>query len=212
MSYVITQSNPCQLVDTDVPVVQEVPAQVLAHGYAGIVRYVPLPGLNSAKDISAAELKGILDAGLALLLVQHVRYQGWNPGKCSGDGDATAAIQAAEAAGYLQGGHIYLDLEGIAGTAADTTAYAQDWSAAIVAAGYCAGCYVGYAVPLNAVQLYDLSNFHTYWSAPGPWKVATRGFAMTQGEPEVSVGDVNFDPDTVQADSLGDTPFWMVNQ
>jgi hypothetical protein len=210
MPYIIAQSTPCKIVDTASPVLDGLPAQVKAENYLGLVRYVPLSGVDASKDISPSELQGVLAAGLALMLVQHVRYPGWNPGKCSGDGDATSAIQAAENAGYLQGGHIYLDLEGISGTAADTKAYAEDWSAAVVASGYCAGCYVGNDVPLNAVQLYDLSNFHTYWSDAGPRQVATRGFALKQHE-QIQIAAVGFDPDTLTADRLNDTPFWMIN-
>jgi hypothetical protein len=212
MAYVIAQSTPCNMVDISAKVQRSAPAEVSAKGYSGIIRYVPLPGVDPSADIDASELKGILDAGLALLLVQHVRYAGWNPAKCSGHGDALRAIEFAEAAGYLQGGHVFLDLEGISGSAADTKTFAEDWASTIVQAGYGAGCYVGYDVTLNAVQLYNLHNIHSYWGAPGPWQVATRGFALRQKTPKVTIANLEFDPDSLQADNLGDTPFWMISQ
>jgi hypothetical protein len=52
-------------------------------------------------------------------------------------------------------------------------------------------------------------HFHSYWSDAGPRSVATRGFAMKQLSPEVTIDGVGFDPDTLRADALGDTPFWM---
>jgi hypothetical protein len=209
MPYIIQQSAPCNLVDTDEKLAPNILKQEAALRYAGVVRYVPLPSNGAKQDIDAVELQAILDSGLALLLVQHVRRPGWNPAQCSGKIDAQLAIQTAEAAGYLPGGHIFLDLEGIAGTAQDTKAFAEDWAATIVNGGYCAGCYVGYEVPLNAVQLYNLHDFHSYWSDAGQRSVATRGFAMKQLSPEVTIEGVGFDPDTLQADALGDTPFWM---
>jgi hypothetical protein len=210
VSYIVQQSTNCNLVDTSAKLTPTVIAAVKAAAYSCILRYVPLPNDGAAKDIDVVELGNILDAGLALMLVQHVRYPGWNPAKCSGQADALAAIESASAAGYLAGGHIYLDLEGISGTAADTKAFAEEWAATIVQASYCAGCYVGYDVPLNAVQLYNLHDFHSYWSDAGPRSVATRGFAIKQHEPEVSIAGVGFDKDTLQPDKLGDTPFWMV--
>jgi hypothetical protein len=210
MPNVVQQAIACDVVDTDAKLTPAVIAQVAAKGYAGVVRYVPLPGVKADNDIDAGELQAIVDGGLAAMLVQHVRYPGWNPAMCSGQGDALAAIETAKTAGYLPGGHIFLDLEGIDGSAADTKVFAEQWGATIVQAGYCAGCYVGYGVPLNAVQLYNLHDFHSYWSDAGPRQVATRGFAMKQKGPAVTIGGIRFDPDTMQPDRLGDMPFWMI--
>jgi hypothetical protein len=212
MPNIVQQANACNIVDTDTKLTPTVLAQVAANGYAGIVRYVPLPSNSVRGDIDATELQAILDAELSLLLVQHVRTPGWNPAKCSGKGDALAAIETAKAAGYLPGGHVFLDLEGISGTAPDTKAFAEEWAATIVQAGYCAGCYVVYDVPLNAVQLYNLHNFHSYWSDAGPRNVATRGFAIKQKQPTVKIAGVDFDADALRPDNLGDTPFWMMAQ
>ncbi len=210
MPDVIEQATPCDLVDTSRKLTSDVIGQVAAAGYACIVRYLPLPGVGADGDIDSAELRAILDGGLAAMLVQHVRFPGWDPQTCSGKGDALAAIERAAAAGYACGGHIYLDLEGIRGTASATKRFAEEWAAAVVDAGYCAGCYVGYAVPLNAVQLYNLHDFHSYWSDAGTRHVATRGFAIKQKQPEVTIGGVAFDADTLRADLLGDTPCWMI--
>jgi|GEM_PF-1448466 len=212
MTDVVQQAVACKMVDTSWKITSALAQQVAAGGYAGIIRYVPLPHNDATHDIDATELRAILDAGLALMLVQHVRKPGWNPAQCSGKIDALAAIETGRTAGYLQGAHVYLDLEGMApaATASDTKAFAEDWAATIVQAGYCAGCYVGFDVPLNAVQLYNLHDFHSYWSDAGPRRVATRGFALKQQAPEIKIGGVEFDQDTLQPDKLGDTPFWML--
>lgn len=205
----IRQAIAGSIVDTSKKLTPEVIKQVAALGFEGIVRYVPLPGVDPALDIDVDELRAIMDTGLATMLVQHVRFANWNPGVEDGTVDARVASDHARGAGYLPGGHIFLDLEGIQGTAQDTKRFAETWAAAIVQAGYCAGCYVGFGVPLNAVQLYNLHDFHCYWSDAGPRAVATRGFAIKQHAPEIRIAGIEFDRNTVSPDKLGDFPFWM---
>jgi hypothetical protein len=199
-------------VDTDCKVAQNVATTVIVAGYSGIARYLPLPGNSPKGDIDAAELQGILGTGLALLLVQHVRRPGWSPAKCSGETDALTAVEFAKAAGYAPGAHVFLDLEGIEGTAQDTTTFAEEWAAVVVQTGYRAGCYVGYGVPLDGLQLYNLHHFNSYWSDAGPRSVATRGFAIKQQEPVITLGGVSFDPDILQLDNLNEAPFWMTDE
>jgi len=203
------RARPGSIVDTDVKLSTELVQQIRAAGYLGVARYVPLPNNSPAGDIDAKELASILDGGLGLLLVQHVRKPGWNPGAHSGDADAHMALEFARASGYMPSGHIFLDLEGIAGTGPDTKAFAEAWAAVIAAGGYSAGCYVGYDVPLNAQELYDLHTINSYWSDAGPRAVARRGFAIKQ-HPEIKIAGVAFDPDTIQVDGCGDTPFWTI--
>lgn len=192
-------------VDTAWPLTPVVCQALVAAGKRGVGRYVPLPGNNSAGDISAAEAQRITGAGLQLLLVQHVRRPGWSPLHCDGRADAVAACAAALAAGYPSGAHLFLDLEGIVGTDAPSCAvFAQDW-AVEVRRYFAAGLYVGYDVPLSAAQLYALPSFTSYWSDPGPRNVATRGFALKQGA-GVVISGVGFDLDEVRADELGDVP------
>ncbi|MGH7435580.1 MAG: glycoside hydrolase domain-containing protein [Polyangiaceae bacterium] len=200
----------CRIVDTSAKLTSDLLPAIVDAGYAGVVRYVRLPGVDDTWDIDADELNAILGAGLGLLLVQHVRYPGWNPASYSGAGDAAAAIERARAAGYGAGSHLFLDLEGVKARATDATIrFANDWADAVVAAGYEAGCYVGYAVPLTAVQLYDLHKMSSYWSDAGPRAVATRGFAIRQ-RAEIQIGGVPFDPDDVTPDDQGDTPSWTI--
>jgi len=183
-------------------------AQVKDAGFIGAVRYVPLPGNDPAKDIAAAELNAILDAGLSLLLAQHVRKGPWDPAEHSGAEDGQVAAQFARAAGYLPGCHLYLDLEDIGGTGAATKDFANAWADAVIQTGYEAGCYVGFSVPLTPEELFDLPKFNTYWSDPGPRQVAVRGFAMKQ-QASITIGGVEFDPDAMTPDNKGETPIWM---
>ena len=115
-----------------------------------VARYVSI-GPAAPGDITSQELEAILGAGLALLLVQHVRRPGWVPSDAQGAVDGGHAAQSASAAGYPQTAHIAFDLEGVApGTSADVViAHANAWSAAVVAAGYQAMLYVGYNAVLT---------------------------------------------------------------
>lgn len=173
-----------------------------------LIRYVPHVGSPGSHDIDATELKAITKAGLALMLVQHVRLPGWNPDHCSGFGDGNMAAQRALAAGYALGAHIFVDLEGISGTGLGTKVYAEDWARGVTSAGYLAGCYVGYSVPLDAQGLYLLHGISSYWSDMGPRAVAHRGFAMKQ-HATILVDGIPFDPSTITPDAKGETPMWM---
>ncbi len=100
----------CKIVDTSSKMTSSLAGQVQEQGFAGVVRYVPLPGVDPTNDIDASELTLLLNAGLGVYLVQHSRYEGWDPAKVSGQTDATTAIQYAKRAGDDQKAHIFLDL------------------------------------------------------------------------------------------------------
>lgn len=178
-------------------------------GKKGIGRYVPLPGVDSKADITAQELQDICGAGFLCWLVQHPRYTGWNPKDHDPIKDATAAVTAAQAAGYPLGCHLFLDYEGmsIATARLDALAFAEGWQKYVIAAGFRAGMYCGYAVPLSPLDYYELPGFDCYWSDMAARTVAKRGFCIKQ-RAQVRIDGVDFDPDEVQADALGGLP-WM---
>jgi hypothetical protein len=199
-----------KIVDTNVRLNPAILKAVQTAGYAGVVRYVPLPGVGDTKDIHSDELDAVMETGLGLLLVQHVRFPHWDPRDHAGAADAQVAVNFAMQAGYLRGAHIFLDLEGIVpGTGKATKAFAEAWAATVVAAGYLAGCYVGFDLPLSPQELFDLHGINSYWSDAGPREVAVRGFAIKQ-HAEITIAGVPFDPDTVQLDGKGETPLWMI--
>jgi hypothetical protein len=211
MPSVVMSIPPGEIVDTDVRLTPLVLTAIRAAGFGGVARYVPHLGNAGTNDINAAELEAILASGLGLLLVQHVRSPPWDPRQYSGGADAQVAVQFAKQAGYRPGAHIFLDLEGIVpGTGPATKVFAEAWAAVVVGAQYSAGCYVGYDVPLDAQELYDLHSINSYWSDVGPRQVAVRGFALKQ-QAAIQIAGIQFDPDTVRPDSKGETPSWMVS-
>jgi Domain of unknown function (DUF1906) len=192
--------------DTDMPCSASVCAEVRARGYEGIIRYVPLPGNRGDLDISALERDNIIAADLQCGLVQHVRYGTWIPSQHSGSRDAEAACEAACGAGYPNGCHLFLDFESMGGTADGAIEFAFAWQETVITAGYRAGLYVGFGVPLSPQQLYDLHGFDCYFSDAAGRSVERRGCAIRQGR-EVKIAGVTFDEDTVQRDLLGGLPF-----
>jgi hypothetical protein len=148
-------------------------------GYDFCIRYVPRTAALAAGNLTNAEALNILNAGLALMAVQHVANEGWVPtedlGKAYG---SYAATYASEIVGLPQGMNIWLDLEGVNTNtaAADVIAYCQAWYHAVIGAGYVPGIYVGWHTILTSQQLYSKLSFKHYWRAYNGPQVATRGF------------------------------------
>lgn len=202
--------------DTDVPLSDAVIADVVANGYQGIYRYVALPGNSPRNDISPGEIERICAAGLQVGLVQHPRAPKNNDlSRTTGYGDAHAAVDAALAADYPLGCHLALDLEGItdhfpATSAALCIQWATDWQSVVRAAGLKAQLYLGYAVPLDADQAYELPGFDSYWSDIGHRKVATRGCAMVQAA-GCMIHGIEFDRNVLAEDLLREVP-WLCQE
>lgn len=186
-------------------------------GYDFCIRYIPRTADLAAKypiNLTNAEAQDILNAGLALMAVQHVAPEGWQPNTNLGVMYGNyAATYASQVVGLPPGMNIWCDLEGIApGTsAADVIAYCQAWYYAVHTAGYIPGIYVGWDAELTPDQLYNDISFQHYWRAYNGPQVATRGFQLVQ-HTQVTVGGITIDPDTAQFDSLGDAALWLILQ
>lgn len=205
----LARAPSCRVVDTSSRTNSMLRGELRRLGYAGVIRYVPLPGVNPALDITAEELDGILGDGMGSWWVQHCRYPGWHPGLCDPEADALHAVQFAKAAGYAPGTHGFVDAEGMAtGTTEDEAfAYNTAWCHVVVSEGFSAGIYVGYQQPQSAASLYAIHDASSYWSDMGHRVVAQRGCAVHQ-EAEIHVLGVSFDPNTIGPDLRGETPLW----
>jgi hypothetical protein len=193
-------------VDTITPFTAALGAQFKAAGYSFVVRYLGA--------IASGEVNAILEAGLGLLAVGYSRRPGWQPTAAEGASDGAAAVLHAQQAGLPAGMSLYCDLEGPASTttASDCVAYVNAWAKPIQAAGYVAGLYVGYAIPLTPQQLYQDLLVTAYWrSCSQVQDVAVRGYQMIQQIPgNQTVLGIKVDIDVIQADKNGDTPHWVV--
>jgi|SRR5665213_1563019 len=180
-------------------------------GYTFCIRYIPRTAKLIKNNLTNAEALNILNAGLALMAVQHVALPGWGPTAALGTAYGSyAATYAQQIVGLPQGLNIWCDLEEVAAdsTAADVIAYCQAWYAAVNAAGYIPGLYAGYGTGLTAQQLYSDLSFQHYWRAYNGPAVATRGYQLVQ-KTEVTVNGITIDPDITQNDNLGGAVLWL---
>lgn len=175
----------------------------------GVARYVGLPGNAPGEDLTTAEVTDITSCGLGLIVVQHVRMPGWRPEEHDGGADGACAGRLALQAGVPAGTTLACDLEGVDPNEPDvlTSRWANQWYAAVVAAGYDPCLYVGYDTGLSGAQLYALP-FHCYWrSFSQVPDVPGRGYRLVQLG-TTTIAGVECDVDVVQRDYRGELPRW----
>ena len=185
-----------------------------AAGFSFAIRYLSLGSFADAGDLGSGEAETILQAGLALMAVQHVPEFGWTPSLgLGGEFGRNAAIHA-DAIGFPPGVNLWLDLEGVRfGTPpSDVIEHCNAWFAAVAAAGYVPGLYVGANAILNGEQLYEDLNTDHYWqSGSDVPAVAVRGYCMVQSiSDRYDLEGVPYDRDRIQADNRGNTPLWLI--
>lgn len=179
-------------------------------GFHFAVRYLSRKEDPPAGDLTADEADLILDAGLALMAVQHVAKAGWAPSAALGERYGRNAVSHARAVGLPDGTSIWLDLEEVDGQASaqDVIAYCNAWFHQVEAAGYTTGVYVGANAGLSADQLYWLLKTQRYWkSGSNVPDIPTRGYCMIQHiAPGDSVAGVSICRDVVRSDAFGNVP------
>jgi hypothetical protein len=182
-------------------------------GFNFVVRYLSLASSQQYGDLNETEAAAILQAGLALMAVQHVMYEGWVPTQALGQQSGQNAANNAQSIGLPAGVAVWLDLEGINGStsAIDVVNYCNAWFGAVSTAGYVPGIYVGANCILNGDQLYYDLTVAQYWkSGSNVPTVTTRGFCMVQTiSDSYNLAGVSYDQNVVQADNMGNTPNWL---
>jgi hypothetical protein len=204
--------------DANVIVTGDMAAAFSRHGYRFVLRYVRRK-TKHAYDLTAGEARTILDAGLALGIVQHVESdESWSPTAAKGTANGKIAAKEATATGIPAGVCVWCDLEGVAARtpAQSVMDYCNGWHSAVAAAGFVPGLYVGYHCGLTATQLYRSLRYTHYWSAynlNADEAPAVRGVQLRQGEvrglDRVEGYDVEFDTDVVSGDKLGGFPTFV---
>jgi hypothetical protein len=180
-------------------------------GYSFCLRYISLDNENSA-DLDHDEAQAILEAGLALMPVQHVRYAGWTPTASSGTETGKTAADNAIHVGFPSKVNVWLDLEGINpnATADAVVAYCNSWYEAVAQVGYLPGLYVGANSVLDGQQLYRDLKFQHYWhSLSLVPNVAVRGYQMIQSDGG-TVHGVGIDKNLTQAGADHGQVQWLV--
>lgn len=187
----------------------------VSKGYTFAVRYVRRAAQNN-HDLIAGELATLMQAGLGVMVVQHVAMEGWIPAPALGTAYGAIAAAEASAVGVPRGTTLWCDLEGVRhGTpASEVIQFCNNWWGKASEAGYRPGLYVGDSCGLTAVQLYRNLRFDGYWGAYNlnhDQIPAVRGVQMRQKVATLEdlidgltndTMDVNF----IHADDLGGTP------
>jgi hypothetical protein len=215
----VIQSAPAGLkgFDANTPISASVAAAFYAKGYRFCVRYVGRTAMASY-DLTSTEAKAILNAGLALMVVQHVLNPGWSPTESLGQQYGANAAKFTKQIGVPAGVNLWCDLECVAnGTAAsDVIAYCNSWAAQVSAAGYVPGLYVGYEPGLSSQQLYDDLQIDHYWGAyniDGDDIPAVRGLQLQQkvgtGGTIGGVSTESYDDDVTMTDGKGGSALWL---
>ena len=179
-------------------------------GYKFCVRYLSR-GPEASGDLSEEEATGILNAGLALMPVQHVRKPGWAPTQALGQQDGSDAAQNAQTVGFSEGVNVWCDLEGVSSDAAhgDVVAYCEAWCAEVGATGYSPGLYVGAGALLTGDELYALPFQHCWRSPSKVPDVPSRGYQVFQLFPSINVNGIQIDLDVTKNDDAGGAAQWL---
>jgi hypothetical protein len=103
-----------EVFDTDSQILATVRALATTLGYKFAIRYVYREAADQPGDLTRDEAVGILNSGLALMPVQHVKLRGWHPtAALDTQYGKTAAAHVAEL-GFPAKVNVWLDLEGVA--------------------------------------------------------------------------------------------------
>lgn len=194
--------------------------QYFNRGFRFCVRYVShdeaVP--SSYRNLTADEGQAIIDAGLALFVIQHPLAAGWVPTARLGQQYGQNAAIYAGNAGVPPGVNVFLDLEGVKpGTPdGDVIDYCNAWFAEIEAVGYVSGVYVAAAPGLSADELYwNLKTKH-YWrggssvEAGVPADIPNRGYQLSQRIQNPGQSN-EFDWDVTKTDNFGSGVMWISN-
>jgi hypothetical protein len=199
--------------DTDTVLTSATAAAFVQAKFHFAIRYLSRGSTESSSDLTSGEAASILEAGLALMAVQHASSSGWVPTSQLGTQYGQTAAQNAASVGLPSGMLLWLDLEGVA-TGSDAiavSAYCNAWFTAVAAAGYLPGLYVGAGSVLNADQLEALE-VQYFWKSGSNVAYPSTGFCMVQSINSSYVLDgVAYDRDMVQDDNLGNTPLCLAN-
>ena len=195
--------------DCDAVLSAELARQFFLQGYKFCLRY--LARAQAALNLSAQEAADILNAGLALMPVQHVRAPGWSPDQALGQQDGEVAAAIAGAIGFPAGLNLWCDLEEVnaAAEAQDVIAYCQAWHQAVDNGGYWPGLYVGAGALLTGRQLFDLPFQHYWRSSSRVPDIPNRGYQLIQFSPSVQLNGVSVDVDVAVTDKRGGAAHWL---
>src|SRR4029077_5547314 len=115
-----------------------------ARGFSFCLRYVSRGDREQANDLHEAEARTILNAGIALMPVQHVARAGWAPTQSLGTSYGRNASAHVREIGFPPGVSVWLDLEGVKSSSSHATVidYCNAWIAEVESAVFVPGVYI----------------------------------------------------------------------
>jgi hypothetical protein len=197
--------------DTDTKLTMASARHLQKAGFAFCIRYLSRADAEADSDLTTAEATAIINAGLALMPVQHVARAGWLPSATLGTTNGKNAAKHAQSVGFPVGVNLWLDLEGVSDSASSRQVidYCNAWFAEVDTAGLVSGLYVGPQAILNGHDLFFRLRTKHYWkSASHVPNVENRGYQMIQSLPTNVVG-INIDSDVTKNDDFDDAVIWL---
>ena len=184
-----------------------------ARGFAFCIRYVSRQDVQPKEDLSEIEASIILDAGLALMPVQHVAPENWSPSQALGTRNGKNAAKHAQQIGFPEGVNVWLDLEGAKASTPHETmiAYCNAWFAEIEEAGFVPGVYVGARAILTGNELFWRLTTKHYWrSGSRVPDIPHRGYQLIQTIiRNDKIDGVAIDRNLTKNDSFGSAVLWL---
>ncbi|HEX7109291.1 MAG TPA: murein L,D-transpeptidase catalytic domain family protein [Aestuariivirga sp.] len=214
-SWIVETSQPgVQGFDANTKITAASAKKLGAAGFKFAIRYLTRKSTPGSNDLDLSETEIILKSGLALMAVQHVAKEGWEPSEEKGKTYGQNALAHAIAAGLPAGINIWLDLEGVNHTtsAEVVIAYCNAWFAEVSSGGYVPGIYVGANCNLDGEQLYWRLKTRYYWkSGSSVPAIPERGYCLVQKILKGDiVGGVEIDRNVTREDGFHNLPIWAV--
>ena len=184
-----------------------------ARGFEFCIRYVSRQDVQPVGDLSDAEANVILDAGLALMVVQHVAPENWSPSQALGTRNGKNAAKHVRQIGFPDGVNVWLDLEGAKTSTPHETmiAYCNAWFAEVECAGFVPGVYVGARAILTGKELFWRLTTKHYWkSGSRVPDIPHRGYQLIQTIiRNDKIDGVAIDRNLTKSDNFGGSVLWL---
>ena len=161
----------------------------------------------NTNDLTNAEYNRAAAAGMKIVLFQGYYAPYWTSAT-NGISQGNKAVATAKKVLYPRGAQIYLNLENTLNTNRPVIlAWLKNWVAAVRAAGYLAGVYVGADQSLTAADLDSFPGVSAYWRSASKSAVQLkRGYAQLQPQTEFEREDTcghQIDGDYANTDARG---------
>jgi hypothetical protein len=187
-----------------------------ARGFSFCLRYVSRGEREKANDLQEGEARTILNAGLALMPVQHVARAGWSPTKRLGTIYGRNAAVHVGQIGFPPGVNVWLDLEGVKNSTSHATVidYCNAWIAEVASAGFVPGVYIGARAILTGEEIFwRLQAKHFWKSGSRVPDIPHRGYQLIQKIiRNDKINGTDIDRNLTVNDNFGQSVLWFASK